>query len=522
MSDGIMELNRVDEPPTGLGILLRLRDLDWQWSAAAEQIGPAHGARDRMIAADIVLQELETTAAQAGLLLADALAGRAPEVAVLLREWLQVGAPPATSEPESIVDQALEPAPIVEVAQPLAVADGSTQAHQANAAPVADLEPAVPAPPQPKQPPVTVTAETALALQARLYGGGGVALRGVDIHRQHQALEKLRKILGGVPPRLARRDGVLSQLRLAELALAEAKAWLQLSASGRRMMTEAIAARMRAVQDERNHVADERAGDNAAGRSAEVIRNLRNLTRDCELDRVAWGLAHKHEARFGTWLDDARIIQMELEQELGIGNSPPPFNADDAFRRLREDISGLTPAQLRERLTVMLDNNVADTEKRFVSLLEARLPDLASEPKLKRLVRRVADALEADDSEDERAPTAADPNWPGLQHTRGRRAVIVGGDGREERAPMLRDAFQFAELDWPDTPKGSPGKASALVEQVRGRRYDIVICLQRFISHAMTDQLFGLDVPGVHVALAKGYGLQQIRLALDRYLPRLA
>lgn len=380
----------------------------------------------------------------------------------------------------------------------------------------------MPAPPQPKQPPVTVTKATALALEARLNGGKAVALRGVDIHRQHRALEKLRKILGGVPPHLARRDGVLSQLKLAELALAEAKTWLQLSATGRRVMTEAIAARMRAVQDDKARVADERAGDNAAGRSAEVIRNLRNLTRDCELDRVAWGLAHKHEARFGTWLDDARMVQLELEHELGIANSPPPFNADDAFRRLREDIGGLTPAQLRERLTVMLDNNVADTEKRFVGLLGARLPDLVAEPKLKRLVRRVADVLEADDSEDERAPAATDPNWPGLQHTRGRRAVIVGGDGREERAPMLRDAFQFAELDWPDTPKGSPSKASALVEQVRGGRYDIVICLQRFISHAMTDQLFGLDVPGVHVALAKGYGLQQIRLALDRYLPRLA
>ena len=220
------------------------------------------------------------------------------------------------------------------------------------------------------------------------------------------------------------------------------------------------------------------------------------------------------------WLDDARTIQLELKEELGIDRAPPPFNADDAFRRLRADIDTLTPAQLRERLTLMLDNKVADTEKRFVGLLDSRLPDLADDPKLRRLLRRVSDALDDDDRDDEPVLVAIDPNWPGLQHTRGKRAVIVGGDGREERRPQIRDAFQFAELEWPDVPKGAPGKVASLVEQVRGKRYDIVICLQRFISHGVTDQLFGLDVPGVRVVLAKGYGVQQVRAALDRYLPR--
>ena len=500
--------------PSPVAVLTQLRTLHYQWSAAAARIGQAHGARDQMVAADIVLQELESTAAQAGLILADALAGRAPEVATLLLEWLAVESPTPEPKPEPEPEPQPEPEPTAETPQPAEPTEETLPPDEQPTVPLAQL-----APPKPVPPPVAVSDTTALELQASLNGHALVAPRRTDSHKQHRALEKLRKTLGGVPPNLGRRDAVMSVLKQMELAVGETENWSHVGAAGRRIMLEAIAARVRAIQEVEAKVPDLRVDDDAGIRAAQVMRNLRKLT-ELDLDRLAWGLALRHEPRFGSWLDDARTIQLELEEELGIDRAPPPFNADDAFRRLRADIDTLKPAQLRERLTLMLDNKVADTEKRFVGLLDSRLPDLADDPKLRRLLRRVSDALDDDDRDDEPVLVAIDPNWPGLQHTRGKRAVIVGGDGREERRPQIRDAFQFAELEWPDVPKGAPGKVASLVEQVRGKRYDIVICLQRFISHGVTDQLFGLDVPGVRVVLATGYGVQQVRAALDRYLPR--
>jgi hypothetical protein len=221
-------------------------------------------------------------------------------------------------------------------------------------------------------------------------------------------------------------------------------------------------------------------------------------------------------------LEDARQIQQELDDELGISpepDLPPKFNIDDAFRRLREEVAALPAVQLATRIHDLRANGVAETDRRWVKLLEPRLADLVGDRTLAKVTRAVASALAEDDSDDDNV-RAIDANWQGFAYTTGKRAVIVGGDGRSERSAAMMAAFQFERLDWPDIPKNGPNKANALIAQVRKGKYQIVICLQPFISHKLTDQLFDIDVPGTKVVLAQGYGLVQVKLALERYFPR--
>ncbi len=494
------------------------------WVAAVGSVGIASaGGRDRLITAEIALAELEALAPRAGLLLADALAGHAPDVRARL---LLLLAPPdiapdpiivAVPEsvplpvlgPDAIPLQLGEPVP-APVLEPAAVAE-----------PVSVLKP-IP-PPVPPPPPVPVTGATMALLKASLSGElKSVPLVGTA-KLEHKALEALRKILGGVPPDLKTRGQLLGLLKQVELTVTEVRTWAQLSRRGRRLLVEGIAARIRAIQEAEGGISEMQYADDVRARTAKLMRALRNETTDGKLDRAAWGLALRHDAQSSSWLQDARQVQAELEDELGIEPAAPTvaakFNADDGFRRLREDVLALSPESLSRRIAELLANGVTETDKRFVKLLEPRLPELVQDRALVKLTRAVASAL-AEDDEPGDAPKPIDANWYGFAHTAGKSAVIVGGDGRSERSVVLQAAFRFAELDWPDIPKNSPGKANALVGQVRKGKYQIVICLQPFISHKLTDQLFDLDVPGTKVVLAQGYGMLQIKLALERYLPR--
>ena len=508
MNDQLGDLEAASEALSAVDVLAALMQRHAAWLAALAGVGSgAAGGRDRLIVAEIALTQLEELAPQAGLLLADALAGHAPEVH---DELLRLLSGPPMSMP------ALEQ-------EPLAV-----EAVDDRAEDVVQLElpatvppPVIALPANPPPPPVALTDAHVARLKASLNGELKPAAVNQERH-QHQALQSLRKQLGGVPPRLATRGDVLNLLKQVELAMADSRTWDQLSARGRRILVEGLAARIRAIQAVYDQMSDMQTLDGVAERTRAVMRELIKQAEPGRIDRRAWGLALKHESRSVNWLEDARQIQQELDDELGISpepDLPPKFNIDDAFRRLREEVAALPADQLAARIHDLRANGVAETDRRWVKLLEPRLADLAGDRTLAKVTRAVASALAEDDSDDD-SVRAIDANWHGFAHTAGKRAVIVGGDGRSERSVAMKTAFQFERLDWPDIPKNGPNKANALIAQVRKGKYQIVICLQPFISHKLTDQLFDIDVPGTKVVLAQGYGLVQVKLALERYLPR--
>lgn len=521
-------MDAADEPMQDAEVLTVLLERHDAWIAAVANIGQAAGGRDRLITAEIALAQLEELAPRAGLLLADALRGHAPDFRSELLQLLNVPVvTPAGEEAETV--EALEDLEVIaELPLPPAVEEVAAHAPEIKelvTTPIAlpvKLEIVQPVT-LPLPPPVPVTEATMAMLKASLSGELKSAPVSAITKAQHKALGSLRKMLGGVPPDLKTRGEILSVLKQVELTIAEVRTWEHLGRRGRRLLVEGVAARVRAIQDAEGSVKDIQYLDRVHERTAKVMRELRKETTDGKLDRVAWGLALKHESQSGSWLEDARLLQRELDDELGIAPTaslpPQRFNVDDAFRRLREDVLLLPVDQLCTRIRELLANGVAETDKRFVKLLEPRLPEIVGERSLARVTRAVAGALATEDKDEDIVRTI-DAGWYGFAHTAGMNAVIVGGDGRSERAVVLQSAFRFARLDWPDIPKNSPGKANALVGQVRNGNYQIVICLQPFISHKLTDQLFEVDVPGTTVVLAQGYGMVQIKLAFERYLPR--
>lgn len=481
----------------------------WQ-SAASEVAGNATGGRARLDAAAAALQSLEAAALSAGLWLADALAQGDVWTQQSLLALLAGAETPQTT--------------VADLPLPTAAAEPSCEPAAEDAERLPDgLEPLAlcEAPAEPASPPVVVTPDTLQALQLALSGGKARAIPDTDEQRTHAALEALRTCLGGTPAQVVSRSDALDVLASTERVVQQHSTWNRLGPTGRRLMLEGVAARVRVVQELASGAGVFVADDRVAERTQAVVHKLVERARKGPVDRAVHGLAQKHTAQSASWLRDAERADDAVERILAISHKKAPcaFNLDDAFRRLQQDAAGLDTDQLAERIDELLRHNAAADDKRFVRLVEPQLSALQGRPGLARVVRAVSAALDAESESETETPQQSLPaNWPGYAHTAGKRAVIVGGDGRQERIANIRQTFGFAELEWPDLPKNAPGKTAALVTQVRNGRYDVVICLQQFISHSVTDQLFGLAIPGIKVVLAAGYGVGQLRLGLERYL----
>lgn len=471
----------------------------WQQAMANCQLA----CQARLLLPDVeaALAAMEQEALAAGLLLADALAGQADEAALLLLARLQ-----------AVVKAPAEPPVPAEPAAMDAVADDDNDTTLQ--LPIPQL------PPPPKLPPVDVDAEKLRRIQEALTGANA-AKPGDDVRVvQARALASLRDTLGGAPAELQARSGVLALLGHIEAALFKDKAWRDLSPADRPLLLEAVAARVRAIQAADLPAMHLRHADDAAERCNRAMRALRKLTDGTPMKRQAHGLAQKHLPAGASWLADARKIDAELAELAGVrDHQPAKINPDDEFRQLREKMAQLDAPALRQRTARLLDGGVGPADKRWVRLLEARLGDLGDDKQFRKLRRAVATALTEQDAEtEESTATVIEPSWPGFAATAGKRAVIVGGDGRQDRVPLLQAAFRFAQLEWPTIPKNAPRATGTLVEKVRGGAYDIVIVLQKFISHSVTDSLFEIDVAGTTVVLARGYGVQQVRAGLERFL----
>jgi hypothetical protein len=70
---------------------------------------------------------------------------------------------------------------------------------------------------------------------------------------------------------------------------------------------------------------------------------------------------------------------------------------------------------------------------------------------------------------------------------RGKRAIIVGGDPRNERLPTLKAAFGFDSLEW--APSGNERRVGNVVARMEGGGVDLIIALKGFIEHKVALRL---------------------------------
>jgi hypothetical protein len=177
-------------------------------------------------------------------------------------------------------------------------------------------------------------------------------------------------------------------------------------------------------------------------------------------------------------------------------------------------------AELGSKVLAAVDAGIGQRHPRLLLALRGQLHRLADVPGLKTLKTALKSASRPDPVEEELLEEASTldlpSNWPHLAMTEGKRAVVVGGDPRPAAAERMRAAFRFARVDWEAK---DARRLQGLAERVRGGSIDLVLLLRAFVGHAeaatVIEACRGGGVP--FVIIDTGYGVSQVRLALERF-----
>ena len=233
------------------------------------------------------------------------------------------------------------------------------------------------------------------------------------------------------------------------------------------------------------------------------------------------GLARHHQPSRGTWLAEAEAYWLELR-----GPEPDrvPFNTEIALGEIESALaSGAPPEDVVELVQDAVDRGLSQSDKRLVAQFTPWLSWFQGLPGLKTLKNALKRSLESEDeAQDEADATTTVPaDWRWWHLTRGRRAVMLGGDARPRTRKRLKVTFGFSELTWEDM---DTRRVEALAERVQAGSVDLVIFLRRYLSHKHEGLVKrACQQTGTHACLVdSGYGVTQVRLAMERDLAAYA
>ncbi|MCB9508159.1 MAG: hypothetical protein H6697_10930 [Myxococcales bacterium] len=302
-----------------------------------------------------------------------------------------------------------------------------------------------------------------------------------------------------------------------EEVVAEIDAWGELSQPLNYGLTALATKRARAAQDAiQNRAAP-------VELSKKVVSVIRRLSAHSQATRPGFvsGLALDHRPERESWLADARHYENDLLLRIGEVSAAREADTraaiDDELRRLVESVAnGLDGDALAVRVQQALTAGVEPTNPRLVNLLVPHVDVFTGRPALattRRAVQAAIDALDAEADASESSPI--DEDWPGLAHTAGRRAVIVGGEPRPQRIDALQRAFRFESVEWIANSEGLR-RVQSLVSRMKSGSVDIVICLRAFSSHKVYDAIFDATDVQADRVLADTYGVTQVKLAIER------
>ncbi|RYE86691.1 MAG: hypothetical protein EOO75_15410, partial [Myxococcales bacterium] len=80
-----------------------------------------------------------------------------------------------------------------------------------------------------------------------------------------------------------------------------------------------------------------------------------------------------------------------------------------------------------------------------------------------------------------------DSLWPLWAMVRDKRVILLGGEPREPARVRLENAFVMAELEW--IPGDNPRRLDSVVERVHQHKVDLVLVLQQWNAHKVTNKL---------------------------------
>ena len=238
-----------------------------------------------------------------------------------------------------------------------------------------------------------------------------------------------------------------------------------------------------------------------------------------------FGLRRHHHPVGASWEDDAHRWWSEVASRLPEPLAANPDRALDELRGLLEGDEEPDEERVVEQSIATLDAGLLPEDPRLVALMAPHLDKLRKHTRFKRLRKAIRDAA-ADDDEfaaemSGTAPTV-DEAWTFFPLVRGRNAAIVGGDLTEDARERISEAFGFSSVEWLTT--DSSRDVQGLVTAIRGGGIDFVIVLRRFIGQNVDRSVLpacrATGVPWVSVE--RGYGVPQIRAAIERFLTNTA
>lgn len=231
------------------------------------------------------------------------------------------------------------------------------------------------------------------------------------------------------------------------------------------------------------------------------------------------GLARSHEPKLGTWTDDAAEWEAQLKEIKAPPERTDGACEDELLRALTEEVrDGLPGRAFAARADALLDAGVSPRETRFVNLA-APYRDALDPARHAALIKAI-DQAEPEPVPEEQPSESLPDDWAGYALTAGKRAVIIGGDPRQERIPRIQEAFRFDSLEWVRSESGGTRRLESLITRMENGNVDVVVALRAFSSHTITDRIFDARkrAPECFVALADNYGETQIRLAIERFM----
>lgn len=311
-------------------------------------------------------------------------------------------------------------------------------------------------------------------------------------------------------------DGVAQELRRLSRGIHTelTAAWTAQPRETQRGLVGEVVARARRIQDE---LPD---GQMPESLRPELDRIFSSMTAFSKREQpgFVFGLMRSHKPVHGTWYDDAVAWRAELQRAAGgLGN---PEQALDALRLSLSDADEEDEERTEHALTCLRSGVSAD-DARLVALLADHIDLLRQHTEFKKTRKAIRAAASDDEAFDAemKAPASALPDdWPHWPQVRGKRASIIGGDLREDARKRIESSFDFALVDWVTTDHAR--NLAVLASAVKGGSVEFVVVLRRFIGHDV-DRILrpacrAAGVPWVSVE--KGYGVSQIRVAIERFL----
>jgi hypothetical protein len=369
--------------------------------------------------------------------------------------------------------------------------------------------------PSPTGPPPNPASAQALAgLKAHVEGGGAFRVQAPAPDWPVRLREQLQELLPARDP-----DADLA----AVLRVVDAQErWKGLPFEAQAPLIGLLAARLRALQEQPGFLGDRRV-DFAFGTLSAYVKRTR--------PGYVYGLARWHQPNRDSWEADAEAMFERMAAMLPSAPEVEPNHQRqlEAIEGLVREI-GIAPAEARSAVAAQIRREVLAA---FAMGIQARNPRLVravasvaeifDAPEFRALRRALRDEADASREEADSDGGAEEPplpaDWPWWGFTRGRRALIVGGDPREPSRVRLERAFGFTELEW----VGAEFKRNNLLgvrDRVRAGRTDLVILLTRFTGHD-ADQIV---IPACRemgvgfVCVPHGYGVVRVRQAIERFL----